>query len=313
MLKLIKICAFLLLICTALFAEEPAGIIAGTVKRSTGALEGVTVAVLNTKKEIMYQTVTDKDGKYELNEVKGGLYTVKALPPKEMKLARQESSYVNVLSGKTSEINFSLREARKETLVFPKGFDEKNTNSPMNGLRIVQLGVDNNKTTNETKFGVSCHYPVGPAQGEASEGLIWFDLSSIQAGTQIISAKLSMRCMFHLQGANSIGLHRVLVNWNEKANWTTYDGVKEWQKPGGTGRKDIEIAANNYVEVPAGGDKMNAWFDWDITEMAQKWVDKEEPNYGMKTKTVKTASVAVFKSDIYNGTNFIKLTVVLAK
>lgn len=185
----------------------------------------------------------------------------------------------------------------------------------MKGILIVQITVDNNKTTNQTKSGISCHYPVGQKQGEASEGLIWFDLASIPTGVQILSAKLSLRCMYHAQGINAIGIHRMLVKWNEKANWTTYDGVKEWQNPGGTGRKDFEKSANNYLDVLPGGsaNNLNAWYDFDVTEMVQKWVNKEEPNYGMKTKTLKTASVSVFKSDTYGGSNFIKLTVVVGK
>ena len=158
-----------LLFCGTFSAEDAAGIISGKVKKNGAPLEGINIAALDTKKNTVSEALSDTEGKYELKELKPGLYTVKALPATETKLANQESIYTNVLAGKTTEVNFSLRNLKEETLVFPKGFDEKNTNQNLSFVKMVQLTVNDNKTTNEVKTGLRMHYPVGPAQGEAAE------------------------------------------------------------------------------------------------------------------------------------------------
>jgi|GEM_PF-2177639 len=303
-----------LLFCGTFSAEDAAGIISGKVKKNGAPLEGINIAALDTKKNTVSEALSDTEGKYELKELKPGLYTVKALPATETKLANQESIYTNVLAGKTTEVNFSLRNLKEETLVFPKGFDEKNTNQNLSFVKMVQLTVNDNKTTNEVKTGLRMHYPVGPAQGEAAEVLLKFDLSVLPAGAQILSAKLSLYCDSHYAGTNSISFHRVLVPWTEKANWTTYDGTQVWQKEGGTGKKDINLSyESSLVDIFASKDKVAQWFEWDLTAMFQRWVSKEVPNNGMKSRTAKTASICSFNSPVWNGTNFLKLTVVVGK
>ena len=308
---LLSFCAVLLF--SGLISADGTSSISGKVKKGAEFLENVTVIAVNSKKEKVAEAVTDKDGKYELKDLTPGLYTLKAMAPKEKKLAFQESGYINLLAGKTAENDFKMRDMREETIILPKGFNEKNTAQSLAGIKLVQLSVGNSTTTNLVTTGLNLHYPANATSAEASEGLIWFDLSSIPSNAQIVSAKLSLYCSGHLAGSNQISMHRVLVPWTEKANWYTYDGVNEWKKEGGTDRRDIDRAIEATTEVPQIGDKAPQWFDFEVTNMVQKWVSKEAPNYGMKSKTTGTASVSMFRSTTYNGTNFIKLTVVIGK
>ena len=308
---LISFCAVLL--AAGFVSAEGTVSISGKVKKGAEFLENVTVVAVNSKKERVAEAVTDKDGKYELKDLAPGLYTLRAMAPKEKKLAFQEYSYINLLAGRPVENDFKMRDMREETIVFPKGFDEKNTAQSLAGIKMVQLSVGSRTTTNQATTGLNLHYPAGVMSGEAAEGLIWFDLSSIPSNAQIVSAKLSLHCSGHLSGSNKISMHRVLVPWTEKANWYTYDGVNEWKKEGGTDRKDVDRNIEATTDVPQTGDKAPQWFDFEVTNMAQKWVSKEVPNYGMKSKTTGTASVCMFRSSTYNGTNFIKLTVVIGK
>ena len=308
---LLSFCAVLLI--SGLVSADGVVSISGKVKKGADFLENVTVVAVNSKHEKVAEAVTDKDGKYELKDLTPGLYTLRAMAPKEKKLAFQESGYINLMAGKPVENDFKLRDMREETIVFPKGFNEKNTAQSLAGIRMVQLSVGNNTTANLVTTGLNLHYPANASSAEASEGLIWFDLSSIPSNAQIVSAKLSLYCSGHLAGSNKISMHRALVPWTEKANWFTYDGVNEWKKEGGTDRRDIDRAIEGTTDVPQTGDKAPQWFDFEVTNMVQKWVSKEAPNYGMKSKTTGTASVCMFRSATYNGTNFIKLTVVVGK
>ena len=204
--------------------------------------------------------------------------------------------------------------AGAKTFIFPKNFDAANPKQDLTGVKMVQVTVGDVKTTNAVTTRILIHHPGnGSAMTESAEGLIWFDLSSIPKETKVTSATLSLLCQVHYVGNTKISMQRVLLPWTEKANWETYDGENKWHKAGGNGKSDMDLTPEGSVEVPPGGAKMNTWYDFDVTRMVKMWVGGEAPNYGMKSKSTNTGSVCEFKSAVWSGTNFIKLTITAEK
>jgi RHS repeat-associated protein len=74
-----------------------------------------------------------------------------------------------------------------------------------------------------------------------------------------------------------LSLHRMRRDWTSSATWNTYDGVHRWTTPGG----DFETDPAAVALVPEGH---IGWTEWFANELAQKWISKAVPNYGLAVR-----------------------------
>lgn len=115
-------------------------------------------------------------------------------------------------------------------------------------------------------------------QNNQAEALVQFDLSSIPAGSKILSAQFSL---YHQSGGNNtVSAFGLTQSWTEGtgagdsgATWNTYDGSHSWATAGG----DYDPAAGNAIVLPA----INTWATWDLTAWTSAWLAGIQPNYGI--------------------------------
>ncbi|OIQ96183.1 TGF-beta propeptide [mine drainage metagenome] len=115
-------------------------------------------------------------------------------------------------------------------------------------------------------------------QNNQAEALVQFDLSSIPAGSKILSAQFSL---YHQSGGNdTVSAFGLTQSWTEGtgagdsgATWNTYDGSHSWATAGG----DYGPAAGIALTLPA----INTWATWDLTAWTSAWLAGIQPNYGI--------------------------------
>lgn len=104
--------------------------------------------------------------------------------------------------------------------------------------------IDNQLTT--TNFGTNASLLIGESNAETRDNrcLIKFDLSSIPAGSQIISATLSLWQFAELSNnARDMRVFLLKRVWVEtEATWNEYSSGNSWQNAGGFGVNDAQTS-----------------------------------------------------------------------
>jgi len=178
-------------------------------------------------------------------------------------------------------------------------------------------------------YGIATRLKVGPMEKDkANRALLSFNLRSIPAGSVVYSAKLELYFYDHdrkkIQNNHlEVEVHRVTHNWKEgnqdgakkEANWRKRKKNRDWWVRGGDFDSNIEAMTQVLY-----GD-LNQWVEWDITSLAQYWIDNSSQNFGMILKddfegtegnlAKKEIFEARFRSSEYFDLNFRpKLTVI---
>jgi hypothetical protein len=140
-------------------------------------------------------------------------------------------------------------------------------------------------------------------------GTLKFDLSSIPADAIVRTATLSLYQQGQMNSSTpTFDLHYLTSDWAEGtgvlnasgdgATWRTYDGVNEWDSPGG----DFNSAPSSSA-VSSG--VAGTWVNWDVSDLAQSWVDGSITNYGCLIKkdveNPATFDLKFFYSSDYTG------------
>ncbi|MHB8793750.1 MAG: DNRLRE domain-containing protein [Thermoleophilia bacterium] len=126
------------------------------------------------------------------------------------------------------------------------------------------------------------------ASSDNRRSLLKFDLSGIPVGSTVNSATMSL--YQHAQEDTStpqLGIYFATRSWAEGtgngsstadgATWNTHDGINSWSTGGG----DFYATAQATATAP---DSTSAWLDFEITGLAQNWVDGSISNEGMFVK-----------------------------
>ncbi|NBD22250.1 DNRLRE domain-containing protein [Paenibacillus glycinis] len=131
-----------------------------------------------------------------------------------------------------------------------------------------------------------------PLKTDRKWGLFQFDVSSIPQGALVKDARLElnlidMRVRSGAKYDKTLNLYKITSAW-EEGTGAGYDGTAG--APGvvwGTKPGFDETAALDSKVV---GTTLGTWYDWGLTELAQKWIDGSEANNGVILKEIDSAS-----------------------
>lgn len=104
--------------------------------------------------------------------------------------------------------------------------------------------------------------------GAVKRPLMRFDVRSLPFASAITNATLRL---YSTGDHGSVSVHQALKPWTMGATWHTYDGVNPWTNLGG----DYASTAAATTSVTSG------WHSWNITALANAWVNAQQPNHGL--------------------------------
>jgi RHS repeat-associated protein len=117
------------------------------------------------------------------------------------------------------------------------------------------------------------------ASGEISRSLFRFDLAGqVPRDATVNSATLGLYMAYLPQQYYYADLHQLTKDWNSQVSWTTTNGATAWSSPGG----DFASAP---AATPTFVSPQINWYRWDLTSLAQNWVNGATPNQGVLLKS----------------------------
>lgn len=153
-----------------------------------------------------------------------------------------------------------------------------------------------NQGSNSSNYGGSTTMAADGTFFSALRPLVMFDTSTIPPGTLLKSATLRLYVSAH-SGATgnpkTVSAYRLTQPWFEGtkqgtgtangATWNTYNGFFNWFVAGGTYAATALAMATDPAtgNSPPLGNFTTGWLTWDLTALAQSWVDGVTPNYGI--------------------------------
>ena len=123
---------------------------------------------------------------------------------------------------------------------------------------------------------------VWPARSVGSRGFLKWDLSSLPAGVRITEAALRLFYVGEESGGGDIPFTvkvAKVVGANPdpgKATWTSPDSVVSWSRGADGGAGNLAAA-----ESTAAVGRNRGWVVWNVSNMAQEWVETPGENFGM--------------------------------
>lgn len=119
-----------------------------------------------------------------------------------------------------------------------------------------------------------------PANNVANRGFMRWDLSGLPDNITVTNAAV---WLYHVSSgggdpAYTVGVAKVTGAFPDlsRATWNRFDGVSPWPGGGNGGAAAMDPPASS-----AAIGMTPRWVSWDVTEMAQDWVDRPETNFGM--------------------------------
>ncbi|WP_417616052.1 DNRLRE domain-containing protein [Oceanisphaera sp.] len=106
--------------------------------------------------------------------------------------------------------------------------------------------------------------------------LLSYDLGGLPADALISSAKLRLYANHRTGNQDwTLQVHRIKESWTENgATWLSRDGSHNWSGgPGGYYAPTV-VASQLFTGI--------AWYEFDVKELAQEWLDGASPNFGMQ-------------------------------
>ncbi len=130
-------------------------------------------------------------------------------------------------------------------------------------------------------YGSGVRMKVRSISGINYRPLIYFDLSTIPAGSTIRSATLNlyMDTYSHLPDQSPrISIYKVKQDWAEmEATWNNRTSSASWNTAGCESSADRDTSESAYKVVSA----ISTWYDWNVTSLVQGWVSSPTSNRGM--------------------------------
>ncbi len=131
----------------------------------------------------------------------------------------------------------------------------------------------------DTNYGNSSNMWIRSA--DIKRPVIYFDVSSIPAGANVIGARLWLMTDFYRSHPQTIdvSVYGLKRSWTESlVTWNQAQTGVNWTEPGAnntTSDRDGVAADTRAIYDTV------EWYDWDVTGLVQQWVSGARPNYGM--------------------------------
>lgn len=115
---------------------------------------------------------------------------------------------------------------------------------------------------------------VSSASNDTTRTLLRFNVSTIPAGAKILNATLSLYRQSGSGADQLISAHRIMNSWKEDSvTWNERESGISWDTPG------VDYDAT--VEATTAVGPSNQRYEWDLTTLAQGWVDGRFQNQGV--------------------------------
>lgn len=123
-------------------------------------------------------------------------------------------------------------------------------------------------------YGDAAETWVSSATNDTTRSLLRFDMGKIPAGAKILEATLTLDRQSGSGANEPVSAHRITNPWSEDAvTWNEREAGTAWDTAG------ADFDATAVTTTPIG--PANNLYEWDITPLAQGWVDGGYPNYGV--------------------------------
>ncbi len=244
-----------------------------------------------------------------LNDTEIVTITVNAKPPEINSIANTPD---HLLQGETINITTNVTDVRAVDSVWVKINGTNYTMQNIEKLEEYSLtiqpgneGKDSflSKRNTNNNYGTSEYIGVSNTNFQ-ERAVLEFNLSDIPANAIITSAQLEL--YYYDGGGSSTGhieIHRLTQNWTETGvTWNNYDGSASWTSAGG----DYDTRVEDTVSIS----DVYGWYEWNITDLLEKWYNGTYTNYGaILTKEGNKNSKNFYSSDYSNSDYHPKLTI----
>jgi len=112
--------------------------------------------------------------------------------------------------------------------------------------------------------------------------LVYFDLTSIPAGANVISAQLNLYCTGTGGQPMDVRTFRVLRSWADaEATWNMATSSDAWGLPGAESTATDRVAGAESSQTVLAASR---WYSWSVSEMVQHWINFPGENKGVVLK-----------------------------
>ncbi len=171
---------------------------------------------------------------------------------------------------------------------------------------VLQPGADGKdnwvSSNNSFNYGVAGEMTL---RGDANPEhfLIQFPIERVPSGSRVVSARMDLylNWLASTDPTAEFSVHRMNRQWTEGtgdnwnpgdgATWSTSNGINAWDW---ASNHDTIATATTTVDPSYSG-----WHSWDITNLVQRWVSGDHPNYGLVVKGNAATVDAWFRSSDY--------------
>lgn len=139
-------------------------------------------------------------------------------------------------------------------------------------------------------------------------GLLRFDLSSVSPGAVVENAKLRIYANGWSGNNITLGLFKILKNWDVcTSNWNISGNGILWESGGCNGTTDRETSPR--VTLTTSG--ISTWYEFNLSSFVQEWVNNPDSNKGILLRQTASSSNTVNFASSNNSiaTNRPKLTI----
>ncbi len=126
----------------------------------------------------------------------------------------------------------------------------------------------------DNNYGNAAETWVSSASNDTTHTLLHFNMGKVPAGARILGATLSLDRQSGFGSDQPVSAHRIKNSWSEDSvTWNSRKSGINWDTAG----SDFDSMA--VATTPVG--PVNQRYEWNITPLAQGWIDSSYPNHGV--------------------------------
>jgi len=257
----------------------------------------ITPKESSVEKMRFYGAETDKEVKVGLDDVpiektENGFIKVYAIDPSQLKFnnATVTAKADGGILYKCKEWNFKEQKCEGEWFKIMKltpgeeyNFDLSASDPAFAEQPVAEIGKDTYLMSGSPINNYGTDNEINVKGDDNQRALIEFNLSSIPSAAVIQNATLELYVTNKGMLTPVINIYRINNSWTELGTtWNSRNGSLNWNTAGGdTG---TIIWTNTTIS------NKDTWYTWNITSLAQNWINGTYPNYGIMLKDVTASS-----------------------